>query len=194
MPVSSKSLTKFIAPLLLVGVTVTSAFAQTAPAPPAASGPAPPAASALGPERMRRERPSPETMQRMQDGKIAFALTALKLTPDQMKLWAPVEAQIRARQAERAKMMQSWSERAAGKPGDASPSMSERMNKMAEMMGKRAESAKAFAAVFGPFEASLTPEQKNVLGPVMAGLRGGRGKGGHGGHRWGMNHGGGQPH
>jgi LTXXQ motif family protein len=176
--------TKLIAPLLLVGMTAATAFAQTAPTPPAAGGSGP-----SGPERMRRERPSPETMQRMQDGKIAFALTALKLSPDQMKLWAPVEALIRARQAERAKMMQAWADR---KPGDARPSMSERMNKMAEMMGKRAEGAKAFAAVFTPFEAALTDEQKKVLGPVMAELRGGRGKGGHGGHRWGM-HGGGQP-
>jgi hypothetical protein len=179
-----KTLTKFFAPLLLVGVTATTAFAQTAPTPPAAGGPG-------GPERMRRERPSPETMQRMQDGKIAFALTALKLSPDQTKLWAPVESLIRARQAERAKMMQSWADR---KPGDARPSMSERMNKMAEMMGKRAEGAKAFAAVFAPFEASLTDEQKKVIGPVMAELRGGRGKGGHGGgHRWGMHGGAAKP-
>jgi LTXXQ motif family protein len=180
-----KPITKILAPLLLLGVAATAVIAQTAPTPPAASpgGPG-------GPDRMRRERPSPETMQRMQDGKIAFALAALKLDAAQLTLWAPVEAKIRERQAERAKMMQAWADR---KPGEARPSMSERMGKMAEMMGKRAENTKAFAAVFTPFEASLTDEQKKVLGPVMAELSGGRGKGHGGGHRWGMNRGPGGP-
>jgi LTXXQ motif family protein len=183
--------TKILSALLLAGVAATAAFAQTAPG--AAPGAAPGPAGEPG-RGMKRERPSPETMQRMQEGKIAGALATLKLNETQLKLWAPVEAQIRARHAERAKMMEEWANR---KQGDARPSMTERMTKMGEMMGKRAEKAKAFAAVFGPFEASLTEDQKKVIGPVMADLSGGHGKrgmGGHGGgHRWGMQRGGGQP-
>ena len=57
-------------------------------------------------QQMRRDRHSPETMQRMQEGRIAMVTTALKMTDAQQKLWAPVEAQMRARQAERVKSMQ----------------------------------------------------------------------------------------
>jgi hypothetical protein len=183
-----KPFTKIVSALALAGVAATAAFAQIAPpgGPGADAGPGPGG-------RMKHERPSADTMQRMLEGKIAGALATLKLNADQLKLWAPVEAKIRERQAERVKMMDEWANR---KPGDARPSMTERMTRMGEMMGKRAENAKAFAAVFGPFEASLTEDQKKVVGPVMADMRGGKGghRGGHGGgHRWGMNRGGGQP-
>jgi hypothetical protein len=188
-----KKSTKILSALLLAGVAATAAFAQTAPG--AASAPDGPAAGpgGPGPGMFKRERPSADTIQRLQEGKIAGALAALKLNADQLKLWAPVEAKIRERQAERAKMMAEWANR---KPGDARPSMTERMTKMGEMMGKRAEATKAFAAVFGPFEASLTEDQKKVIGPVMADLRGGR-HGGHarhaGGHHGGMGRGPGGP-
>jgi hypothetical protein len=184
-----KSSTKILSALLLAGVAATAAFAQTAPGGPLGGAPGP--AAGPGPGGMfKRERPSADTIQRLQEGKIAGALAALKLNADQLKLWAPVEAKIRERQAERAKMMAEWANR---KPGDPTPSMTERMTKMGEMMGKRAEAAKAFASVFGPFEASLTEDQKKVIGPVMADLRGGK-RGGPGGrHHGGMHHGGGQP-
>jgi hypothetical protein len=182
-----KSITKLLSAALLMGASAV-AIAQTAPAPGPAGEPG---------ARPKRERPSADTIQRIQDGKIAGALATLKLTADQQKLWAPVEAKIRERHAERTKMMEAWANR---KSGDARPSMSDRMNKMAEMMSKRAENAKAFATVFGPFEASLSEDQKKVIGPVMAELSGGGKRGrmaGHGGgmgggHRWGQQ-GGGQP-
>ena len=50
--------------------------------------------------------PSPEAIKRMQDGEIAGAIAALKMSDDQLKLWAPVEKAIRDRQAERLKTMQ----------------------------------------------------------------------------------------
>ena len=58
----------------------------------------------------RRAPPSPETIQRLQDGKIAMAVTALKMNEAQLKLWGPVESQIRANQAARTKMMQTMME------------------------------------------------------------------------------------
>ena len=55
--------------------------------------------------------PSPETIARLQDGRIAMAKTALKLSPDQEKLWAPVEDKIRAGFEERRKARQAAVER-----------------------------------------------------------------------------------
>ena len=135
----------------------------------------------------RRAPPSPETMQRLQDGKIAMAVTALKMNESQLKLWGPVEAQIRANQAARAKARESMREaRTANTPRAELP---DRFERMGTMMGERAERMKSFAATFKPFYASLTDEQKNVVGPVMAELSGGkrgmRGRwaGWHGGSR-----------
>ena len=44
----------------------------------------------------RRTGLHPMTLARLEDGRIAFAKAALKLSPDQDKLWAPVEEKIRA--------------------------------------------------------------------------------------------------
>ena len=38
---------------------------------------------------------SPETRARLDDGRLAMVKTALKLSPDQEKLWTPLEAQVR---------------------------------------------------------------------------------------------------
>lgn len=134
----------------------------------------------------RRGPPSPETIQRLQDGKIAMAVTALKMTPEQLKLWAPVEAQVRSNQAARLKAMQAWGERrkAGGAQGAAAPrpELPERLDHLAALMSERAERMKAFSVVFKPFHASLTEEQKQVMEPLLAELGGGR-RGHHHG-RW----------
>ena len=125
-------------------------------------------------------RPSPETMQRMEDGRIAMIKGALKLNDAQLKLWQPVEDQLRARQAQRAKDMQDWAaKRDANAPR---PSPADRMERQSAEMAKHAEQLKTFAAAFRPFYDSLTPEQKAVAGPLMAEL-GGRGHHMHG-HRF----------
>jgi LTXXQ motif family protein len=133
-----KSFSRFLVPTLLA-LSISSSFAAAQTAGTAASP--------------KRERPSAETIQRLQDGKLAGALATLKLNDAQAKLWVPVEAQIRARQADRIKMMQARADR---KPDAARPALSDRMSKMAERMAARADKAKAFAAVFTPFYASLT--------------------------------------
>src|SRR5262245_44769363 len=58
-----------------------------------------------------RRGPSPETLARLEDGRIAFAKAALKLTPEQEKLWAPVEAKIRAGFEERREARAKWQEK-----------------------------------------------------------------------------------
>ena len=45
--------------------------------------------------------PSADTMTRLQDGRIAMIREALKLDEAQLKLWAPVEEQLRAAHAAR---------------------------------------------------------------------------------------------
>ena len=64
---------------------------------------------------------SPETRAALEDGRIAMAKVALKMTPEQEKLWAPVEEKIRARSAERSKRAEEWrserEERRAVVPG-----------------------------------------------------------------------------
>ena len=130
-----------------------------------------------------RTPPSPEAIKRLQDGEIAGAVAALKMSDDQLKLWAPVEKAIRDQQADRLKMMQ---DRMAAAPAtSATPAatpapvaLPERLDKMAEQAGKRAEQLKALASAFKPFYATLSDAQKEVAGPLLTRLHGGgRGRG-----------------
>jgi hypothetical protein len=139
---------------------------------------------------------SPEARERLSEGKLAMAKTALKLNPEQDKLWAALETEIRAgfkvraeRMAEREKMREERRKsRDEAKDGDkdaaaGKPDIAERINKMSQHMSERADRMKAFAAAFTPLYASLSDEQKEVMRPLLRDLMGG--KGGHG-KRWAM--------
>lgn len=142
-------------------------------------------------QQMRRDRHSPETMQRLQEGRIAMVTTALKMNEAQQKLWAPIETQIRARQAERVKWMQERAEMrtTADKSAAVRPPLPDRLDRLSEHLAKRAEQSKAFATTFRPFYEALSEEQKAVVAPLMAEMLG-RGRGGHmKGHRFGAHHG-----
>lgn len=158
--------------------------------------------------------PSDETMSRLEDGRIAMAKAALKLTPEQEKLWAPVEEKIRVDYAETRKEREEWrtkrkEAREARKDGDKREKLalperiekrSERMAERATKLNERAQKAKEFAAVVKPFYDSLTDEQKDVASHVLRrfagdghGKRWGHhGRHGHHGHGWrmGMGYGG----
>lgn len=141
---------------------------------------------------------SAESIARIEDGKIAAARAALKLTPEQESLWGPIEAQVRAqykaraeKRAEREKKREERrAERAkdgkedAGVEAPRAPNMAERIERRARRLGEQAGRMKTFSAAFGPFYASLSEDQKVVLGPVMRDLRvmGGERRG-HG-RRW----------
>ena len=126
--------------------------------------------------------PSPEAIKRMQDGEIAGAVAALKMSDDQLKLWAPLEKAIRDQQAERLKMMQDRMAAQANGAAPATPpavvALPDRLDKMAEQAGKRAEQLKVFSVAFKPFYATLSDPQKEVVGPLLAHLE--RGGSGHG--------------
>ncbi len=118
---------------------------------------------------------TPETRSRLEDGRLAMVKTALQLTPDQEKLWAPVEAQVRDAFKSREARIEEWkktraerkAEREKGSAEDKRPDLAARFEKMSKRMGERAENMKAFSAAFSPFYASLSAEQKDVLHPLV---------------------------
>ena len=132
-----------------------------------------------------------------------MAKAALKLSPDQEKLWAPVEEKIRAGFAERRKAREAWAakreERRAEK-GDGDEQVeqlalperiekrSQRLTERAAKMTERAAKAKEYAEILKPFYASLSEEQKAVASQVLGHF----GQDGRGriGHRWAMGRGG----
>ncbi len=132
---------------------------------------------------------TPETRARLDEGRLAMAKAALKLSPDQDKLWAPIEAQVRdtfkmrdTKRAEwKAMREQHEKDRADGKK----PDMAAGIDKMSQMMSDRATRMSAFAGAFKPFYASLSDEQKDVLRPLMHELSPGMdGRHGHHDHRF----------
>jgi hypothetical protein len=147
-----------------------------------------------------RRGPSPETIARLQDGRIAMAKTALKLSPDQEKLWVPVEEKIRAGFEERRKNREAWqakreerrADKAKGEDGKGEKlalperieKRSERLTARAAKMTERAAKAKEFAEVLKPLYASFSEEQKAVASQVLSHF-GQEGRGPHG-HRWAM--------
>ncbi len=128
--------------------------------------------------------PSPETLARLQDGRIAMIKETLRLNEAQLKLWAPVEAQMRASFAARQKAREE--RRQARQQGAGAPSLPDRLDRASQRMAERAEQMKAFSEVFRPFYASLSDDQKAVAGVVLRqSFGGGRGFHGHG-RRWAM--------
>lgn len=152
-----------------------------------------------------RHHMSQDARERLDEGRLAMAKTALKLTAEQEPLWAAVEKEVRegfkareARSAEREKMREERRKaREADKDDDkdgakARADLGERIEKASERMTERAERMKAFVGAFKPFYASLSNEQKDVLRPLMRDLM--RGERGHGGKHWGHRGGHGSKH
>jgi hypothetical protein len=146
-----------------------------------------------------RRGPSPETLARLEDGRIAMAKAALKLTPEQEKLWAPVEEKIRADYAERRKEREAWREKREERRADrdkgetlALPERiersSQRMVERASKLSERAAKTKELAGVLKPFYQSLSDEQKEVASHVLSRFAH-EGRGRHG-RRWAMGGGG----
>jgi hypothetical protein len=120
---------------------------------------------------------SVEVRARLLDGRLAMVKEALKLDAAQLRLWAPVEAQLRdafvARQKARAERQERRQQRAER------PSLPDRLDRASQRLTERAEHAKALAAALKPFYASLSDEQKAVANVVL-----GRSLGEHGRRRF----------
>ncbi len=198
--------------LIIPGLLVASALpigwalAQSGPPAPPDMGPGM-RGPGMGHHGWRRMRDvTPETRERLLEGRIAGAKAALKLNDAQAKLWGPVEEQMRANFAARQKFAderrkEREARRAAtpaqppqGKqdqaqaPQPPAPSVAERIDRMSKAMSERADRMKAFSTAFKPFFDSLSDEQKAVAGVVLREMGGGeRGRGHH--HRWAMDFG-----
>ena len=113
----------------------------------------------------QRERPTADMIARLQEGRIAMAKAALKLSDAQLKLWAPLEEQMRATFAERAKVLQ---EREQARQHDAaSKDLAERLEQASQRMTQRAERMKTFSTTFKNLYTTLTDEQKPLAGLVL---------------------------
>ena len=142
------------------------AFAQPANPPPAsADGAPPPPQQSAAP---RRPVLSPEDRAIFFDAHLAAVKTALKLTPDQEKLWPAAETAVRDAFAKRAELRQ----RMTGQPP---ASLLERMKRMAEMATTRGETMRKIVDAAGPLYTSLSEDQKRRLSMLMRGHRGAMG-------------------
>ena len=133
-------------------------------------------------ERPDRPRLSPDARKRLQEGRLEGRITemkeALKLNDAQLKLWAPVEQQLRARSAARQQARQDFVQRMEQRrqQGAAAerPSLTDRLDRASKRMTERAQRMQAFTDAFKPFYASLSEDQKAVAGIVLR-ERGGMG-------------------
>ena len=115
-------------------------------------------AQSASPSTAGSERLSSADLSAILDARIAATKFALQLTPEQMKLWPPVEEAIRARAAARQARI---SRLQAGQLGDAN--LTDLMRKRADNLIQRGESLKKLADAWQPLAATLSDEQKHRL-------------------------------
>ncbi|MBV8769865.1 MAG: Spy/CpxP family protein refolding chaperone [Hyphomicrobiales bacterium] len=96
------------------------------------------------------------------DARIGAIKAALKLSPDQEKLWEPVEAAIRKNAASHDQRMQEARNRGAEYRDGMAPSFDPiaRLRNEADRMSARAGRMREFADAAAPLYASLSDDQK----------------------------------
>jgi hypothetical protein len=143
-------------------------------------------------ERAEHPRLSPDALKRLQEGRQEGRITemkeALKLNDAQLKLWAPVEQQIRASFAARGQAREEMRQRMEQRREQGAaerPPLPDMLDRASKRMTERAQRMQAFSTAFKPFYEALSDEQKAVAGIVLRDMRGGM----HGpGRRWAMEH------
>ncbi len=98
---------------------------------------------------------SPEDREAFTDARIAALRAGIKLTPDQEKLWPPVEAAIRDLAKQREANREAWRERRE-KPADAPDAI----RAMGDAAIARGEALKKLADATAPLYATLDEGQK----------------------------------
>jgi hypothetical protein len=147
------------------GLFAAAAFAQqpASPTPPPATPPAttqPTPQSEAAPPRGPRG-PSAEDRAAFFDARIAAIHAGLRLTPDQERLWPPVESAVRD-------MARQMSELRAQRQAQAAPTDPvERMARMGEMSTKRGQALTRLADAARPLYGSLSDDQKRRLRTLM---------------------------
>jgi hypothetical protein len=133
-------------------------------------------------EHMQHMRMSPEDRQAFADARIAAVHAGLKLTPDQEKLWPPVETAVR----EFAKLRIDRANarmKAQDQPGDqASDDPVARLRERADNMAASAAAMKKIADAADPLYKSLDDGQKRRLAMLTHWERRDDGEGWR--HRW----------
>jgi hypothetical protein len=158
------------------------AVAQTPPqAPPAASSGSAPAAPTVrsGSDQATPQRQGPRRLTRadrdaLTDARIAGIQAGLKLSPEQQRLWAPVEQAIRAQAAERtARIEERLARMEERRQRTGRLDLMQRLERRADRVTRRAERVERRAEVFQalvtsmrPFWASLTDDQRRIL-PIL---------------------------
>jgi hypothetical protein len=94
------------------------------------------------------------------DARIGIVKAALQLTPEQEKLWPPVEEAIRARAEARYNRMVAMAGK-AGQQGEVDPV--ELMRGRADALAQRAASLKKLADAWQPLYQSLNADQKQRM-------------------------------
>ena len=109
---------------------------------------------------------STEDRKALTDARIGILKAALQLTPDQEKLWPPVEDAIRARAKNR---QERWSERiAAFRDRSSIEIIRDRnpvkfLNRRADALAERSADLEKLATAWEPLYASLSQDQKRRM-------------------------------
>ena len=126
--------------------------------------------------------PSPEQRALMLDAHLAGMKAALKLTPDQEKVWAPFESAVRDAAKARGDEMRAMREHM--QKGER-PNPIDFMNEMSDHLSKASSELKQVADAAKPLYDSLNDTQKRDFGPLLRTLRPHHGMRGPWGHRGG---------
>ena len=128
-----------------------------------------PVVYAQTPSAVPLERLSTADLSKLTDLRIDLVKAALQMTPDQTKLWPPVESAIRARaedrQARLAKIVETVGKRAEESPievlGNRDPIAF--MQRRAEALAQRSADLNKLAEAWQPLYKTLSPEQKKRM-------------------------------
>jgi zinc resistance-associated protein len=109
------------------------------------------------------------------DARIAGVRAGLKLTPEQERLFAPVEQAYRSMAAERTRRIEEFREQ-RGRPSENREQLDlmQRLDRRAERATQNAQRIAGLASVMRPFWASLDDNQKRLLPRLMRAGREGR--------------------
>lgn len=134
-----------------------------------------------GAERAARWQPSPEDRAILTDARIAGLKTALKLTPDQEKLWPGVETALKDVAKDRAaRRDQARAAREAARTANTMPDPIARMRDMATRLDAGAADLRKIADAADPLYKTLDEAQKRRLNVLLRQQFHGMGHGGMG--------------
>ena len=103
--------------------------------------------------------------------RITLIKSALQLTPDQEKLWPPIEDAIRARAQDRGERLEATVGRAEERSDRTIETMRNRnpvdfMHRRADNLAQRADDLNKLADAWQPLYRTLTPDQKKRMGAL----------------------------